>query len=68
MPAFSLSEKYFFEENTGYKENLSARIEFRDVDSKDVTILKDVVKNGLLNYHMYILVETEKIDMGKNLY
>ena len=29
---------------------------------------KDVVKKGLLNYHMYILVETEKIDMGKNLY
>ena len=29
---------------------------------------KDVVKKGLLNYHMYILIETEKIDMGKNLY
>ena len=29
---------------------------------------KDVVKKGLLNYHMYILVETEKIEMGKNLY
>ena len=29
---------------------------------------KEVVKKGLLNYHMYILVECEKIEMGKNLY
>ena len=29
---------------------------------------RDVVKKGLLNYHMYILIETEKVDMGKNLY
>ena len=29
---------------------------------------KEVVKKGLLNYHMYILIETEKIEMGKNLY
>ena len=29
---------------------------------------KEVVKKGLLNYHMYILVETEKIEMGKNLF
>ena len=29
---------------------------------------KDAVKKGLLNYHMYILIETEKIEMGKNLY
>ena len=29
---------------------------------------KEVVKKGLLNYHMYILIETEKIEMSKNLY
>ena len=29
---------------------------------------KEVLKKGLLNYHMYILIETEKIEMGKNLY
>ena len=29
---------------------------------------RDVVEKGLLNYHMYILIETEKVDMGKNLY
>ena len=28
----------------------------------------NIVKNGLINYHMYILVETEKVEMGKNLY
>lgn len=35
------SEKYFFDENASYKENLSAMIEFKDVDDKDVTIFKD---------------------------
>ena len=34
-------EKYFFDENTGYRENLSQMIEFRDVDDKNVTIFKD---------------------------
>ena len=34
-------EKYFFNENTSYKENLSQMVEFRDVDNKDVTILKE---------------------------
>ena len=29
---------------------------------------KDVLRKGLLNHHMYILTETEKIDMGKNLF
>ena len=29
---------------------------------------KELIKKGLLNYHMYILVETEKIEMGKNIY
>ena len=29
---------------------------------------KELVKKGLLNYHMYILIETEKIEMGKNIY
>lgn len=40
-PLSSTSEKYFFEENTGYKENLSSMIEFVDVDEKTVSVLKD---------------------------
>lgn len=40
-PLSSTSEKYFFEENIGYRENLSSMIEFRDVDNKEVSILKD---------------------------
>ena len=40
-PLSSTSEKYFFEENVGYKENLSSMIEFVDVDENTVTILKD---------------------------
>ena len=40
-PLSSTAEKYFFVENTGYKENLSSMIEFVDVDEKEVSILKD---------------------------
>ena len=40
-PLSAKSEKYFFNENTGYKENLSSMIEFKDVDDKGVTIFKD---------------------------
>ena len=40
-PLSSTSEKYFFEENTGYKENLSSMVEFVDVDDNTVSILKD---------------------------
>ena len=40
-PLSSTAEKYFFDENVGYKENLSSMIEFVDVDEKTVSILKD---------------------------
>ena len=34
-------EKYYFEKDTGYRENLSSMIEFKDVDKNDVTIIKE---------------------------
>ena len=40
-PLSSTVEKYFFDENVGYKENLSSMIEFKDVDENKVLILKD---------------------------
>ena len=40
-PLSSKVEKYFFEEETSYRENLSSMIEFKDVDDNEVTILKD---------------------------
>jgi hypothetical protein len=40
-PLSSTSEKYYFEENVGYKENLSSMIEFEDKDKKTVSVLKD---------------------------
>lgn len=40
-PLSTTSEKYFFDENTGYKENLSSMIEFEDVDNNVVSVLKD---------------------------
>ena len=40
-PLSSTSEKFFFEENTGYKENLSSMIEFVDVDKNTVSVLRD---------------------------
>ena len=40
-PLSSTTEKYFFNENVGYRENLSSMIEFTDVDANTVSILKD---------------------------
>ncbi len=40
-PLSSTSEKYFFDENTEYKENLSSMVEFKDVDENEVSVLKD---------------------------
>lgn len=40
-PLSELSEKYFFNENTGYHKNLSSMIEFIDVDDKEVSVLAD---------------------------
>ena len=40
-PLSSTSEKYFFDENVGYRENLSSMIEFEDVDENTVSVLKD---------------------------
>ena len=40
-PLSSKVEKYFFDEKTSYRENLSSMIEFKDVDNNNVTILKD---------------------------
>lgn len=34
-------EKYFFNEDTGYRTNLSSMVEFKDVDDNDVVVLKD---------------------------
>ena len=40
-PLSSTSEKYFFDEKVGYKENLSSMVEFVDVDKNTVSVLKD---------------------------
>ena len=40
-PLSSKVEKYYFNENTQYKVNLSSMVEFSDVDKKDVTVLQD---------------------------
>lgn len=40
-PLSSQSEKYYFDEFVGYKENLSSMIEFTDVDENKVSIVKD---------------------------
>ena len=40
-PLSSKVEKYFFDEDTGYRENLSSMIEFKDVDDKDIQVTKD---------------------------
>ena len=40
-PLSSKVEKYFFEEETSYHENLSSMIEFKDIDNNNVTILRD---------------------------
>ena len=40
-PLSSTTEKYFFDEKVGYKENLSSMVEFVDVDNNTVSVLKD---------------------------
>ena len=40
-PLSSTSEKYYFDENVGYRKNLSSMIEFVDVDDKTVSVLAD---------------------------
>lgn len=40
-PLSSKVEKYFFKEDGTYKENLSSMVVFKDVDDKNVSILKD---------------------------
>lgn len=40
-PLSAKSEKFFFSEDTSYRENLSQMVEFKDVDNNDVTILRD---------------------------
>ena len=40
-PLSAKVEKYFFNEDSSYKENLSSMVVFKDVDDKDVSILKD---------------------------
>ena len=40
-PLSARVEKYFFNENEEYHENLSSMVVFKDIDKKDVSILKD---------------------------
>lgn len=40
-PLSAKVEKYFFNEEESYHENLSSMVVFKDVDNKDVSILKD---------------------------
>ena len=40
-PLSSVSEKYFFDEGTGYRENLSSMVVFNDIDDKEVKVLRD---------------------------
>ncbi len=40
-PLSEASEKYFFEKDTGYRQNLSSMVEFVDIDKKEVSILAD---------------------------
>lgn len=40
-PLSSTTEKYFFDENVGYRENLSSMIEFNDVDDNKVSVVRD---------------------------
>lgn len=34
-------ERYFFNEDTGYRVNLSSMVEFKDIDNRDVKVLQD---------------------------
>ena len=40
-PLSSSVEKYFFDEDATYHENLSSMVEFKDVDDNDVSVLRD---------------------------
>lgn len=40
-PLSSVSEKYFFDSGTGYRENLSSMVVFNDIDDKEVKVLRD---------------------------
>lgn len=40
-PLSEASEKYFFDKDAGYRENLSSMVEFVDVDKNEVSILAD---------------------------
>ena len=40
-PLSAKSEKYFFDEDTSYKENLNQMVVFDDVDKNEVKVLKD---------------------------
>ncbi len=40
-PLNATSEKYFFNEGTGYRENLSSMVVFNSVDDKEVKVLRD---------------------------
>lgn len=40
-PLSAKVEKYFFNENAAYKENLSSMVTFKDVDNKDASVLRD---------------------------
>lgn len=71
-PLSSVSEKYFFDEGTGYRENLSSMVVFNDVDDKEVKVLRDsfihyedgsiaLLKNGAI-------LDTDSIHDGMALF
>ena len=58
-PLSSTSEKYFFDEKVGYRENLSSMIEFTDVDENKVSVDTD----GIMEINS---VNLEKIVQSPN--
>ena len=68
-PLSSTSEKYFFDENAGYKENLSSMIEFEDVDKNTVSILKDSFIHYLDDSLSFLkrgaILDLDSLDGGK---
>ena len=40
-PLSAKNEKYLFDKNTPYKENLSSMVVFNDTDNKEVSVFKD---------------------------
>ena len=62
-PLSSTTEKYFFNENVGYKENLSSMIEFVDIDKNIVSVLRE----SFLHYEddsMSFLSKGAILDLG----